>query len=644
MKQKSVVLLVLLLVATATGYVAWSLLETETPSEQIGAVDPIDTPDVPTPTPTKTPKALPDPLVPPEEAPIEDEPEEGAVTAAYGMVISPNGTPVRDAIVTLCRRRGNNPVALGPLRRVRPPVTTGKDGTFRFEKLEGGKGYSIVVEHGAYSKLEVPGLVLPADVETKLGDIMLKSGAEIGGVVARVDGKAVEGAQVRVVPSGGSIRPLMDRAPAKVVLTDEHGVYKVRNLTPGTYDVLVMTREYRQGQRLNVFVTTPGATAKVDFALEPGVTISGRVSDPLGQPIEGAAVEVQDQALGNHLMTIALSDSEGRFRATGLGPGKYRLRATREGYSEAVAADVPGGRADVGLTMEQNAAITGFVLDGDTNEPIKSFGLILVMCEKNGVETEPLRPMQSFQRTKDGSFTIEDVPPGHYNLQGFANEFAPGWSELITIARDHVHNVRVVLGKGGSISGAVVDAKGQPVPGATVRLLDNAYVEAPFARLLHGAMSQFASSHADDSGFYSFKFLGPGVYQVQASSSGRATASVHGVSVEAGKDTRAEPVVLTEGGSVIGTVVDESGLPVPNAKVSLLAENGTSFETQSANDGTYGFRHFRPGLYTLAAQPPATDPNAGNIFAMVVTSLRSNQKVTLVEGQEQRVDVLLRKS
>ncbi len=643
MKRPHLVLAVLALAAAVAGFAVWSLWS-EDASEPIVTipktddshpihVEPVDIGTLPL-----------DPLEAPPPAPIEDEPEAGAGTAVFGTVLSPAGNPVRDAIVTLLRRRGGNPLAPGSARRVRPPMTTGKDGKFRFEKLEGGKGYLLHVEHGAYATLDMPGILLPPDVETKLGDVMLKTGAEIKGVVSRVDGAAIEGAQVRVVPTGGDERPLIDRTPTKIVLTDERGIYQFSNLTPGVYDVLALTKEYRQGQRLNIIVDSAGATAKVDFQLEMGSMIAGRVLDEASQPIDGARIEVREQAIANHLILTVLSQSDGTFRAAGLGPGKYRLRAQREGYSPCVVTDIDGGTLDVAMVMKQNVAITGFVVDADTNEPLKSFGLLLFMASKQGYPTEPIHEMQEFQRTKDGSFTLDDVPPGKFVIQGFANGYAPGYSEVITVGREHVHAIRVPLGKGGSISGHVVDAAGAAIAGATVRLLDNAWVEAPFAKLIHGARSQFGTTRSDEGGAFTFTSLSPGTYQVQASLAGRTTSSVKDIVVENRQVTQCPAVVLSQGGSVVGNVVDPGGLTIANAKVSLLAADGASVETQAGNDGRYEFHHVLPGIYSIAAQPPPNDPNAANPFYMILTSVRSKQNVTIVEGQEQRLDLLLRKN
>src|SRR5918996_321311 len=55
-------------------------------------------------------------------------------------------------------------------------------------------------------------------------------------------------------------------------------------------------------------------------------------------------------------------------------------------------------------------------------------------------------------------------------------------------------------------------------------------------------------------------------------------------------------------GSIVGTVADESGAPVPGATVTATnAGTGLKVESQSDPAGNYTFRNLLPGVYNLAA-------------------------------------------
>src|SRR5687767_1801944 len=54
-------------------------------------------------------------------------------------------------------------------------------------------------------------------------------------------------------------------------------------------------------------------------------------------------------------------------------------------------------------------------------------------------------------------------------------------------------------------------------------------------------------------------------------------------------------------GSIVGTVADESGAPVPGATV-VATNTGTSLKVEAVTDteGSYTFRNLPPGVYELA--------------------------------------------
>jgi len=59
-------------------------------------------------------------------------------------------------------------------------------------------------------------------------------------------------------------------------------------------------------------------------------TISGTVKDPSGAVISGARIEISGGGLSQPF--VLFSDALGRFESPDLQPGKYVLRATRDGF------------------------------------------------------------------------------------------------------------------------------------------------------------------------------------------------------------------------------------------------------------------------------------------------------------------------
>ena len=90
-------------------------------------------------------------------------------------------------------------------------------------------------------------------------------------------------------------------------------------------------------------------------------TISGRVSDPSGQPITGVQVLVEGTELGS------LSDAQGRYEIAGVAPGEVTVSARALGYApaEQTVTVLAGQSASVDFTLEVGAiSLEGIVAVG----------------------------------------------------------------------------------------------------------------------------------------------------------------------------------------------------------------------------------------------------------------------------------------
>jgi Carboxypeptidase regulatory-like domain len=126
----------------------------------------------------------------------------------------------------------------------------------------------------------------------------------------------------------------------------------------------------------------------------------------------------------------------------------------------------------------------------------------------------PLRVMADGQ----GRFAFRDLPKGRFSLtatkpgfvDGAYGRLRPGGqSQSIEIGEgERVSNASITLWKFAAVSGAVVDERGEPVVGSSVRVLKRTLVSGK-PRLTPGALDQ-----TDDRGFYRIGMLEPGDYIV----------------------------------------------------------------------------------------------------------------------------------
>src|SRR5271165_3421574 len=93
-----------------------------------------------------------------------------------------------------------------------------------------------------------------------------------------------------------------------------------------------LANEPKQGAFMNLACRLPVFLGVILSAgsLCYGATVTGTVKSPDGQPFAGAFVQAQNTR--TRITTIAVSDSQGRYRADGLQAGDYRVQIRAVGY------------------------------------------------------------------------------------------------------------------------------------------------------------------------------------------------------------------------------------------------------------------------------------------------------------------------
>jgi protocatechuate 3,4-dioxygenase beta subunit len=122
-------------------------------------------------------------------------------------------------------------------------------------------------------------------------------------------------------------------------------------------------------------------------ATPQGATVTGRVTNPEGEPIAGAEVVAVSARGSRGRRPRALTDGQGSFTITGLKPGTYFLDAKKEddGYTSLRSSFHSAGLADIPqVTVAENqtisdlivrlgpkgAKLTGQITDAVTGEPV----------------------------------------------------------------------------------------------------------------------------------------------------------------------------------------------------------------------------------------------------------------------------------
>jgi hypothetical protein len=189
-------------------------------------------------------------------------------------------------------------------------------GAFRVEGAPPGATIVSVEAEGfvtSSSKIDVP--------SSAPFVVRLSPGLEVSGRIELADGTPVESVNVSLSRSGE--RPGSANWYGATAETGADGVFSVRGLAPGTYD-LRARGGYAGGNILPKTVSSVSAgTHDLRVVVQAGGVIAGRVSGADGRPIRGGRIVVQ--ATDGTSSGAAETGADGSFRVLGLDGGSYSV-------------------------------------------------------------------------------------------------------------------------------------------------------------------------------------------------------------------------------------------------------------------------------------------------------------------------------
>jgi len=308
--------------------------------------------------------------------------------------------------------------------------------------MNGFLRYVVVLALSLYGT----GLLLPANSQTK--DLKKPLTGSVSGRIT-LHGKGAAGIIVGVRTSDFSPQP----PPAIKATTDDDGNYRITGIPAGSYQVAPMAPAFVAADLLamrargRTLLLSEGEDVQdVDFSLERGGVIAGRVTDANGRPVveERLTLVPADQGKQNQQMfgpfmgAGATTDDRGIYRIYGLPPGQYKISVGRDddNYSsvsigrlaykktfypdatdpaEAKVVEVTEGSETTNIDITVGQILPGFVasgkvVDGETGRPATGLRLGLRRVVNNdygGVNA-------SVTANSQGEFRLENITPGKY--------------------------------------------------------------------------------------------------------------------------------------------------------------------------------------------------------------------------------------
>ncbi|MCC6672072.1 MAG: hypothetical protein IT458_13500 [Planctomycetes bacterium] len=472
---------------------------------------------------------------------------------------------------------------------------------------------------------QIPG---PGEI-VDLGDIALRDGAVVTGLVVDRDGNPLAGALVRALdipgalvgpvpidrfdPSGALVvregsktlvmqmppyaKRLWDELPIPRTLSGTDGRFRLTGVPEGTVMFAVNARDHatylQPALKLKAGQTRDLGTVR----MREGETIVGRVVDTEGKPVAGAEVMVGPRSMMipvDFMIPVGRSDADGRFQMLGFPSGQVSGIARRDGEAWTVTEPKPtAGELVIQLPSTHTLTLTVRAKGG---AKVGDLRLSLVQSDDEsrggaavfGVGT-PIAIDARRKTLDDGRIQIERLVPAFYVVRCRAAGFVP---EDVVVRVDKDTTKEIELDPERRIQLTVVRApSGKPGARAAV------YVEGGV-----GDGMPVRAGTTDAAGQLLLP-IDPSRTRTDVSASHPAFGVYHG-KVDA--KTEALTITMSEPGSVEGVLTEDGREPTPGKWTVAVSPRGgmqngaipvlPALATPDAK-GRFRLTGLRPGSY-----------------------------------------------
>src|SRR3954447_3962508 len=361
-------------------------------------------------------------------------------------------------------------------------------------------------------------------------------------------------------------------------------------------------------------------------ALATGGSISGTVTLASGGPAFDVCVHARPWFGGTMASTTTAADgsyhlavSDGSYRVeffdchpmddlvTGWDPDKVDIN---DGTTLTVSGSALTG---IDEHMVQGGRIAGQVLDGQ-GAPIADADVMLQLPSSQGWDG-----LEDARTGPDGRYTLFGVAPGSWRLRA---DLSPTYARTFSGDTDDFHvatlydvtarttttGADIHLGRAATVTGTVVDERGQPRAGVCVTAWGSS------------ESTDLAGAQTGSDGTYTLTGVYPGTVRVSVSACqgpyvwyANGDSYIHATPFGAaeGATVTGVDVTLPHGPVIAGTVTDTAGNPVPYASISLYdGITGSSLSSTPGGstdaNGHYMLTGLSSKLYLVEAQPPSS--------------------------------------
>ncbi|MDO4628945.1 MAG: carboxypeptidase regulatory-like domain-containing protein, partial [Planctomycetia bacterium] len=463
-------------------------------------------------------------------------------------------------------------------------ATSDSEGFYLFNFLPQDTEITLELQSGAYN-LSQTTVTLTGNKDVTNFNLTALPFSTISGRVTDVSGRSV-----------GNITLTAETATGERIYatTDRYGAFTFENAQQTTYTVNIDTYgKYLSVTPQTVAVLGSNPTSGVNFTLDPGITISGTITDENGVGVEGVDIYIQD--VNENIFNVT-TNADGQYSISGFIAGELQLKTMVSGYISTIQKLVLTDSEDTvcDMTLMESYSLSGTVRNAD-GTVISGATIVLTNSEEELFHTTTL---------EDGTYTLEELKPGAYQIEIYSADNALNQRSEITLASKETSGIDFTWTVLASVTGTVTNGSSETISGLSIILSD-------------GEQSWLTETNAQ--GQYTFANLMAGTYSVQVS----GTTYAQTVTCEESASVT-QNIELPYVGVISGMLKTAEGTSAEFAQIWVYQEGKQIVKLFTDENGQFSIYFNEAGSYDVYASG-----SDGIYSAQTGVSVESGSEITL---------------